>query len=85
MVVYIVIAADILAGSKHLPGVLCDVFGDADWCQNRTWVAIGVTVLVLIPIVSTRYGIAIMNKFLPFFYQTPLSSTLFSFIIKDDF
>jgi solute carrier family 38 (sodium-coupled neutral amino acid transporter), member 2 len=63
MVVYIVISADLLAGSKALPGILCEVFGSLDsmfsninpgWCSDRYLIAGILSILVLIPLVTPK-------------------------------
>jgi len=49
MVVYIVIATDILAGGNSLPGILCDILGDAGegWCDARQPIALVLTATAL--------------------------------------
>jgi sodium-coupled neutral amino acid transporter 2 len=58
IIVYIVIAADLLAGSTahHLPGLLCEILpGSAEaWCGNRRLVAGALTATVLVPLVFPR-------------------------------
>lgn len=57
IVVYIVIAADLLAGSKSLPGLLCEIFGKhahETWCADRHLAAGVVTVAILLPLVTPK-------------------------------
>ena len=57
MIVYIIVAADILSGnSGGLNGLLCDWFGggQGDWCSNRRLAAGVVLVLILIPMCSPK-------------------------------
>lgn len=58
IIVYIVIAADLLAGSTahHLPGLFCEISlpGSEAWCGNRRLVAGVLTATVLAPLVFPR-------------------------------
>lgn len=56
MVVYIVIATDILAGSKALPGLLCDVLGGlgSGWCDHRLVIAAVLSIFILVPLVTPK-------------------------------
>jgi len=57
MIVYIIVAADILSGNRGgLNGLLCDWFGggQGDWCSNRRLAAGVVLVLILIPMCSPK-------------------------------
>lgn len=57
IIVYIVIAADLLAGSAAhaLPGLLCEIVpGSGGWCGDRRLVAGALTAAVLAPLVAPR-------------------------------
>jgi amino acid permease len=56
IVVYLVLATDILAGGAGLPGLLCDLAGarGAGWCGRRRGVAAALAVGVLGPLVAPR-------------------------------
>jgi len=63
IIVYIVISADLLAGSAALPGILCEVFtssssgvtsSDSGWCSNRYLISGILTATVLVPLVTPK-------------------------------
>lgn len=59
LLVYIVVAGDMLVGKPGFKGLLCDYLGDkphCHWACNRKIVTGLVTLLVLLPLVSFRCG-----------------------------
>lgn len=59
MIVYVIVAADILAGrgSDGMSGLLCDWLGGGEtggWCSDRRLTAGVVLVLVLMPLATPR-------------------------------
>ena len=54
MIVYIVLSTDLLAGSKALPGLLCEIFGGSGWCADRHLIARILTIVALAPLVAPK-------------------------------
>lgn len=57
MIVYLIIAADVLAGHEGAPGLLCDLFGGgtaAGWCADRRLAAGAIALAVIAPLVTPK-------------------------------
>ena len=54
IIVYIVIAADLLAGSPSLPGLICEISPTLSWCADRHIIGGIITLGAVVPLVTPK-------------------------------